>query len=108
VGRPCRAAWEWEFYRLLGAKIIAARGAHNPPLSRRELADLAGLDQPLLWYWEKGKRGMGVAALQRIADALGVTSTSLIPPLDGLNVGDLAFAADDNLGAARPSGRPPA
>ena len=82
MARPCRAAWEWEFYRQLGAKIIAARNAHNPPLSRIELAERIGVNVTLLWYWEKGKRGMGVAAAQRVADGLGVTATSLIPALD--------------------------
>jgi hypothetical protein len=36
----------------------------------------------VLWYWEHGSRGMGVARLQLIADALGVTSTSLIPKIE--------------------------
>jgi transcriptional regulator with XRE-family HTH domain len=84
MSRPARAAWEWEFYRRLGANILAARGKHSPPLSRRDIADRLGVNQTIIWYWENGKRGMGVAALQRIADALGVTAISLIPPLDRL------------------------
>jgi transcriptional regulator with XRE-family HTH domain len=85
VAKRCRAPWEWEFYRRLGANIVAARGAHSPPLSRRELANLTKVSESLMWYWENGKRGMGVAALQRIADALGITAISLLPPLDRLN-----------------------
>jgi transcriptional regulator with XRE-family HTH domain len=39
-----------------------------------------------LWHWEEGDRGMGAARLQRIADALGMTATALLPELGDLSI----------------------
>jgi transcriptional regulator with XRE-family HTH domain len=75
-----RANWEWEFYRQLDANIVAARQAQG--LTQVDLARKLGVFPAVLWYWEHGSRGMGVARLQLIADALGVTSTSLIPKIE--------------------------
>ena len=81
-GRPPVPAWEREFNRRLGRNIAAARQAQA--LSGRELARRAGVSQTQVCCWEHGGRGIGVARLQLVADALGVTATSLIPPLADL------------------------
>lgn len=78
--------WEREFNRRLGRNIAAARRANG--LTGCELARRLNVWPPQLWHWEHGRFGIGVARLQLVADALGVTSTSLIPPLDDLAIDD--------------------
>lgn len=82
--RPRRLAWELEFYRRLGAKIKRARRARG--LDGAALARLIGTSTATLWHWEEGDRGMGAARLQRIADALGMTATALLPELGDLSI----------------------
>jgi hypothetical protein len=52
------------------ARGVKLGKAHSPALSRIELAERIGVSDALLWYWENGQRGMGVAGLQRVADSL--------------------------------------
>jgi transcriptional regulator with XRE-family HTH domain len=85
-GRSAIPDWEREFNRRLGRNIAAARRANG--LTGCELARRLKVWPPQLWHWEHGRFGIGVARLQLIADVLGVTSTSLIPPLDDLEIGD--------------------
>jgi transcriptional regulator with XRE-family HTH domain len=79
-GRTPVPDWEREFNRRLGRNIAAARRASG--LTGCELARRLKVWLPQLWHWEHGRFGIGVAGLQLIANALGVTSTSLIPPID--------------------------
>jgi transcriptional regulator with XRE-family HTH domain len=84
-GRGPTPAWEREFNLRLGRKIVAAREAQG--MNAKDLARRLGVDAARLWHWEHGSYRIGVARLQLIADALGVTATSLIPPLYDLNPG---------------------
>ena len=77
-------AWEREFNRRLGCNIAAARKTRG--LNAAQFARQLGVDPPRLWRWEHGRTIVGLNWLQRIADALGVTGTSLLPP-----TGDLAL-----------------
>jgi hypothetical protein len=76
-------AWEREFDRRLSGNIIAAR--HAKGLGSVEVARLIGVESVAYWNWEHGKYRIGAARLQLIADALGVTATSLIPELSDIN-----------------------
>lgn len=75
--------WEREFDRRLGRNLIAARKAKR--LKGAEFARLLGVGVVSYWNWEQGIYRVGVARLQLIANALGVTATSLIPELSDLN-----------------------
>ena len=69
--------WEREYVRQLGRNIRRIRKSKG--LSQKALGELLGIWPSVLCHWELGERKMGITALQRIADALGVTSTSLLP-----------------------------
>ena len=69
--------WQREFCRQLGLNIVRIRKSKG--LTQKALADLMGIWPAVLCHWETGRRQMGITALQRIADALGVTATSLLP-----------------------------
>jgi transcriptional regulator with XRE-family HTH domain len=71
-----RRQCEWAFYRELGVNIAAVRRARS--LTRCELAERTDSRLQSIHYWEKGERGISAAKLQLVADALGVTVTSLI------------------------------
>jgi len=72
-----RDAWEIEFCRRLGANITTARLAKG--WSGYDLAAAVEIHPSVLWRYEDGRPGIGLDLLQTIADALGVTSTSLLP-----------------------------
>jgi len=65
--------------------VLAAAGAlirqarERAVLSQEALAGRLGVTQTAVSYWEAGKRDPGVAELERIADALGVRASSLLP-----------------------------
>ena len=73
------AAYERAFTVQLGRNIAAARTAKG--YSQRRLAQDSGLSQTGIAEIETAARGIGLSALQHIADALGITSTSLLPKL---------------------------
>jgi transcriptional regulator with XRE-family HTH domain len=67
---------EREFNRALGANIRQARRARGLPL-----ADPAfGLDGGRLSRVERGRAGLRLKGLLKIAAALGVPASSLLPP----------------------------
>lgn len=68
-----------------GRRLTAIR--QRKGLSRRELADLAGLDHTSFARWEAGEVYPGLVALVALMDALGVPFDCLLglrplPPLD--------------------------
>jgi transcriptional regulator with XRE-family HTH domain len=70
-------AYERAFTVALGRNIRRAR--RTAQLSQKRLAQAAGLSTPLIAEIETAARGIGLSALQQVADALGITSTSLLP-----------------------------
>lgn len=68
---------EGAFNRQLGAKIAAMR--RRLAWSQRRLAEVAGLSAAAVCNYERGQKTPGLGRLQAIADALGVTATSLLP-----------------------------
>jgi transcriptional regulator with XRE-family HTH domain len=72
-------AYERAFTVQLGRNIAAARTAKR--YSQRRLAQDSGISQPAIAEIETATRGIGLSALQQIADALGVAATSLLPKL---------------------------
>lgn len=51
-------------------------------LSQKQLADLIGVSQTAIYYWEKGERQPKIEQLQKLADVLNVDITSLAPQID--------------------------
>jgi transcriptional regulator with XRE-family HTH domain len=72
-------AYERAFTVQLGRNIAAARAGKGS--SQRRLAQDSGLSQTGIAEIETAARNIGLSALQQIADALGITSTSLLPKL---------------------------
>jgi transcriptional regulator with XRE-family HTH domain len=72
-------AYERAFTAALGRNIAAARTAQG--YSQRGLAQACGLSTTGIAEIETAARGIGLSALQQIADVLGITSTSLLPKL---------------------------
>jgi transcriptional regulator with XRE-family HTH domain len=72
-------AYERAFNVALGCNIRHAR--RTAQLSQKRLARAAGVSTTLIAEVETAERGVGLSALQQIADALSVTSTSLLPKL---------------------------
>jgi transcriptional regulator with XRE-family HTH domain len=68
---------EQAFNRQLGRNIRTARLARG--WSEQRLAAACGLCDHALADYEDGTQNPGLQGLQLIADALGVTSTSLLP-----------------------------
>jgi transcriptional regulator with XRE-family HTH domain len=60
-----------------GAVVRAAR--EKAGLTQSVLAAKVGVTQTAVSYWEAAKRDIGIADLERIADALGVPAGSLLP-----------------------------
>jgi transcriptional regulator with XRE-family HTH domain len=60
-----------------GIRIREAR--ERAGRSQRQLADVLDVTQTAVSYWEAGKRDPGIADLLRIADALDVPASSLLP-----------------------------
>lgn len=61
----------------VGAVVRAAR--EKAGLTQSALAAKVGVTQTAVSYWEAAKRDIGIADLERIADALGVRAASLLP-----------------------------
>lgn len=49
-------------------------------ISQKKLADLAGISQASIFYWEKGTRKPKLEQLYRIASALGVSPNEFFSP----------------------------
>jgi len=64
----------------LGAAVRAHRIARE--LSQEKLADLSGIHRTYLSSLERGKRNATILVLARIARALNVPLTGLVPPLN--------------------------
>jgi transcriptional regulator with XRE-family HTH domain len=73
------ATYERAFTVVLGRNIAAARTAKG--YTQRRLARDSGISQTGIAEIETAARNIGLSALQQIADALDVTSTSLLPKL---------------------------
>lgn len=61
----------------VGAIVRAAR--EKTGMTQSVLGSKLGVTATAVSYWETGKRDIGIADLLRIADALGVTASSLLP-----------------------------
>lgn len=61
---------------LVAHRVIKARLAAG--LTQAQLADLLGVTQAALSYWEHGGRKIGLDELERIADALGLSLTYFV------------------------------
>lgn len=62
---------------VIGARIREARAAAD--LTQDDLADVLGVTQTCVSYWEAARRDLGVTDLLRVADALEVPAASLLP-----------------------------
>lgn len=58
----------------------------NAHMERKALAEAAGISYPFLAGIETGQRGMSIATLEAIADALNTTPTALMAEADGLGM----------------------
>lgn len=63
---------------LFGLRLRALRRARG--ISQEELASMAGLDRTYVSGCERGKRNIGVINIYRLAAALGVNASELLPP----------------------------
>jgi len=77
---------------LLAAGIRIREARERAGLTQQELADILGVTQTAVSYWESAKRDPGVADLPRIANALDVSASSL------LGIEPRAPAAEDSGG----------
>lgn len=66
-----------DLYRSIGARIGAAR--QSARLTLEELATRAGLCMTTCWKAEQGKSGPDVFTIYKIAGALGVAPSDLLP-----------------------------
>ncbi len=66
-------------YREIGYRIQMAREEHG--LNQKELADKLGISQSSLSNYEKGKRRLYLADLQKIAEALGKSTEYFLQPI---------------------------
>jgi transcriptional regulator with XRE-family HTH domain len=62
----------------LGERMRLAR--LRAGMTQEDLGDKLGVTQTAVSYWEGGKRDPGVAELLRIAEAIGVPASRLLPP----------------------------
>jgi transcriptional regulator with XRE-family HTH domain len=67
-------------------------------LTQEMLAERAGMHRTTIGQLERGRRGISVATLGRLATALDVTPAELLPPVNG------SGSVPDPLGAEDPSG----
>lgn len=63
---------------LFGLRLRDLRRARG--ISQEELASVAGLDRTYVSSCERGKRNIGVINIYRLAKALGVNASELLPP----------------------------
>jgi len=85
------AAWVWDsgpmrdsLARLdFPAVLVIYRSAAG--LSRRELAERAGVSQSVIWYWEAGRRQgiYDIRQLLQFADAVSMPRPALLPVILG-------------------------
>ena len=68
-----------DYYKALGARIAELRVAKR--MTQQKLADELGISQRTVGHYEVGRIRLQVAALQGLADALGVSVASLLGPL---------------------------
>lgn len=81
---------------VIGAHIRAMRKARN--LSQQQLADRIGIARVNLARLEHGRHTPMVPMLLAIADALGVTLSQLVAPIDAAREGHRRrFAAETRL-----------
>ncbi len=77
----------------IGGKIRAARRAAG--VSQKELADILGITQPAVSRMEKNDYDVSAIQLTKIANALGISVTSLMPGIsdDGNRYDNLSTSA---------------
>ena len=66
-----------------GKKIQCIRNEQK--ISQEKLAELAELDRTYISSVERGQRNISILNIIKIADALGVTASSLLEDLGGCN-----------------------
>jgi transcriptional regulator with XRE-family HTH domain len=66
-----------------GHKIQSVRNEQK--ISQEKLAELSELDRTYISSVERGKRNISILNIIKIADALGVTASSLLVGLGGCN-----------------------
>jgi transcriptional regulator with XRE-family HTH domain len=71
---------EADFYQQVGRLIFAAR---RDRLTQEQLADRVALTRTSITNIEKGRQRIMLHTLAQIAAALGVTTTELLPRVDG-------------------------
>ena len=74
-----------ELHRLIGVRLRALRGRKT----QLELANAAGVKRSNVAMLETGKAGCSLEVLYRLAEALGVEATELLPTHNELNGGAL-------------------
>ena len=67
---------ERDLYGALGRR--AAQLRHQREMTQQQLAELVGVQPETVSRWETGQRGMSVATLARLADALDVSLGDLL------------------------------
>lgn len=80
-------------YREIGYRIQIAREEAN--LNQKELAEILGISQSTLSNYEKGKRRLYLADVQKIAEVLGKSTEYFLQPV--VNVPHNANQAQDDL-----------
>lgn len=66
-----------------GKKVQYVRNERN--ISQEKLAELSELDRTYISSVERGQRNISILNIIKIADALGVTASSLLEDLGGSN-----------------------
>ncbi|HLU55149.1 MAG TPA: helix-turn-helix domain-containing protein [Pseudonocardia sp.] len=89
-----REAGEASVIAAIGSSVRRARLRSG--MSTRELAQRASLSQPFLSNIENGRSSPSVATLYRLAAALGVGATDLLPP--SLDEGVVVVRAGEGVG----------
>jgi transcriptional regulator with XRE-family HTH domain len=80
-------------YKEIGYRIQIAR--EEADLNQKELAEKLGISQSTLSNYEKGKRRLYLADMQKIAEALGKTTDYLLQPV--VNVPNNTSQPQDDL-----------
>jgi transcriptional regulator with XRE-family HTH domain len=70
------------YYKALGARIAELRTAKG--MTQQKLAEELGVSQQTVGHYEVGRARLQVATLQTLAEALGVSVTTLLGPLGPL------------------------
>jgi transcriptional regulator with XRE-family HTH domain len=85
---------EERLYRLLGARVRAARHRIVPTMSQAKLADRLGVSRASIVNIEAGKQRPPLHVIWKIADAIGVDATSLLPSRADYEDGGEPFRLD--------------